>query len=99
MKKYILFIAILPAIFACNETKTPPDVKVISIIDSSPTIVDSAKTVKVYNSIGSGLTQEEMMDDSVFTDGSIPSSWEVAGITDVKAVSYTHLTLPTNREV
>ena len=84
MKKYILSIAILPAIFACNETKIPPDVTTIPITGSSPATVDSVKTVKIDNSIGSGLTLEEMKDDSVFSDGSKPTSWEVAGITDVK---------------
>ena len=87
MKKYILSIIILPAIFACNETKkTPPtDTDPVPVInDSTPAKVDSAKGVKPDNSMGIGLTQEEMTDDTVFSDGSKPTSWDVAGITDVK---------------
>jgi hypothetical protein len=85
MKKYILSIIIFPAIFACNETKTPAEVKAPPVIpDTVPHKADSAKTIKTDNSFGIGLTQEEMMDDTVFTDGSKPTSWEVAGITDVK---------------
>ncbi len=84
MKKYFLIIAMLPAVFACNGTKTPPDVHPLPVIDSSPKMMDSSVTIKVAKSLGSGLTLEEMKDDSVFIDGSVPTSWEDAGITDVK---------------
>ena len=88
MKKYILSIIAFPGIFACNETKSPPPPDTITIpatTDSSPVKLDSANTVNAgSNILGSGLTQEEMMDDSVFSDGRKPVPWEDAGITDVK---------------
>ena len=85
MKKYLLSISILLVLIACNEPSTPPDVSPAPIItDSQLPKIDTLKSLKSNNSIGSGLTLEEMKDDSVFVDGSIPTSWEVAGITDVK---------------
>ncbi|MEP7108172.1 MAG: hypothetical protein ABI760_09315 [Ferruginibacter sp.] len=84
MKKYILSIIILPILFACNDSKTPVSEKALPITDSSPVKADSIKTIKADISLGIGLTLEEMMDDSVFSDGSKPTTWEVAGITDVK---------------
>jgi len=84
MKKHLLSISILLVLIACNETTSPPGVIPASIIDTQLPKVDTLKPLISNNSIGSGLTLEEMKDDSVFTDGSIPTSWEVAGITDVK---------------
>ncbi|MBC7887058.1 MAG: hypothetical protein H7Z13_04165 [Ferruginibacter sp.] len=84
MKKYLLSIVFFPIVFGCHETKTPVDVKPLSIADSAPPIKDAMNTIKPGNNMGIGLTGEEMTDDSVFSDGSIPTSWEIAGITDSK---------------
>jgi len=83
MKKYILSIVVPVALFACNNTANPPATTSDPVIDSPAIKVDTPKIVKV-ESLGFGLTQEEMVDDTVFDDGSKPTSWEVAGITDVK---------------
>jgi hypothetical protein len=84
MKKYILSITILAALLACNETTTiqvsPPDPATDSALQKG----DTTKIVKPVKNIGFGLTQEEMADDTLFIDGSRPTSWELAGIKDVK---------------
>ncbi len=85
MKKYILFIAILFFLFGCNNTEVTPDPEPLPGTDTSKTEIDTVNTGKKDIGLGIGLTLEEMKDDSVFTDGSVPTSWEVAGITDVKA--------------
>ena len=84
MKKYLLSISILLGLIACNDSTTPGVVPASGILDSTLSKADTLKPIKSDISIGSGLTLEEMKDDSVFIDGSIPTSWEVAGITDVK---------------
>jgi hypothetical protein len=78
----ILFILILSA---CSESKkepVPPTAAIVS--DGIPLKKDSVLPVIGDSNIGFGLTQEELADDSVFADGSKPSSWQTAGITDVK---------------
>ena len=53
------------------------------------------------------IVNDEMLNDGVFFDGSSISGWKAIHESDMilkpdltrKAVSYTHLTLPTNREV
>jgi hypothetical protein len=84
MKKYILSFAILFAVVSCDETTTAPPDPPIVVIDSPAIKSDTSKVAAVEKTIGFGLTQEEMKDDTVFIDGSKPTSWEVAGITDVK---------------
>ena len=94
MKKYLLRIAILSLLFACNDNTAPGETSstdaIVPKIDSAPIAADTpaprndtGNTLK-DSSLGIGLTSEEMRDDSVFSDGSKPSSWENAGFTDVK---------------
>lgn len=82
MKKHFLSIPIL-FLIACNNPQTTSTTNAEIKPDSPLTLKDSPVMVKSY-SIGSGLTLEEMKDDSVFADGSVPTSWEIAGITDIK---------------
>ena len=82
MKNYILSIIILSSVVACNDTT---EEKSSLVLDSLATKIDSPKATVADRLAGFGLTQEESKDDSVFSDGSVPTSWEVAGITDVKA--------------
>ena len=81
-------MAVLYSIFSCNESNPPADVKPATTDSIAPVPdsikPDSNKPPKANTGLAIGLTQEEMMDDSVFIDGSKPTSWEVAGITDVK---------------
>ncbi|MCW3093497.1 MAG: hypothetical protein JWP81_4566 [Ferruginibacter sp.] len=84
MKKCILSIILFTTVTACNAPTTSPEVQLSSLPDSIPQKLDSLKPTTTDYSIGSGLTQEEMTDDTLFSDGSKPTSWEVAGISDVK---------------
>lgn len=83
--KNILFVAFVFAItlLSCNET--PQETAPATIIEMDTVVMpgDSAKTemMKV-----SELSANELKDDSVFKDGSKPTSWDVAGITDVKGL-------------
>jgi hypothetical protein len=84
MKNYILLFAMLSIFAACNNDKTSTDEKVVTNADSMPAKIDSPKALVPATNLGVGLTLEEMKDDSVFVDGSVPTSWEMAGIKDVK---------------
>ncbi len=84
MKHYILSFAILVSIVSCSETKTSPAENLFPNSNSSATKTDSPKSTTTNKLAGFGLTLEEMQDDSVFSDGSVPTSWEVAGVSDVK---------------
>lgn len=71
---------------ACNQTvkqNTSAGEEAVSGTDTSRTVKAAPATemMKV-----SDLSAEEMKDDSVFADGSKPTSWENAGITDVKGL-------------
>ncbi|MEO5892215.1 MAG: hypothetical protein ABIQ31_18350 [Ferruginibacter sp.] len=94
MKKILLPIVALSLLFACNNNTAPGETSATAAaapkIDSTPVLADTpaprndtGNTLK-DSILGTGLTQEEMTDDSVFSDGSKPSSWENAGFTDVK---------------
>lgn len=84
MKNYILSFIILSSVVSCNDTKTSPEENVVPISDSFASKTDSPKSSTPDKLAGFGLTLEEIQDDSVFSDGSVPTSWEVAGITNVK---------------
>ncbi len=84
MKKYFLFIALFSTLISCNDAKLDSAQPAPARIDSSTIAPVSAEPVKVDNNLGLGLTQEEIADDSIFSNGSIPTSWAIAGITDVK---------------
>jgi hypothetical protein len=73
--KHSIFCYILPILLvACNQNKNTPVER-----DITGAAIDS-------NLLGVPVTNVEMEDDSVFDDGSRPSSWEVAGITKVYAL-------------
>jgi len=84
MKKHFLSFTVLISLISCNSPENPSSQKILSAEDSTILIKDTISAARSYKGIGSGLTLEEMKDDSIFVDGSIPTSWEVAGITDVK---------------
>ncbi|MFT3824105.1 MAG: hypothetical protein QM731_09295 [Chitinophagaceae bacterium] len=82
MIKTALFAALLLVATACNDTADKQTDAVTDTIqktdesgagriDAIPPVTDSL-----------ALTPAEMEDDSVFTDGSIPGTWAVAGIDD-----------------
>jgi hypothetical protein len=86
MKKLLVQILFTFSLIACNESRDKTDPTPLAVIaETQPSEKDSAPPVKTDTGIGTGLTLEEMADDTVFADGSIPTSWENAGITDVKA--------------
>lgn len=84
MKNYILSFAILSSIIACNNSTATSEDILPPITDSSAAKMDSPVSSASDKLAGFGLTLEEMQDDSVFSDGSVPTSWEVAGIKDIK---------------
>jgi hypothetical protein len=85
MKKIILPFVLLIILFACNEIAKPVEPSPVMPVDSFPKKTDSAKVFNIDKGLGSGLTQEEMLDDSLFSDGSKPTSWQIAGIADAKS--------------
>ena len=84
MKKYFVLIAFVSiVIMACNQgRKDAAPVETIQT-DTAEKLTDTAKTELMQVS---ALSAEELKDDSVFADGSIPTSWAIAGITDVKGL-------------
>jgi len=88
MKNYILSFIILSSVVACNDAIPEVDEKSSPSSDSLAAKIDSPKTIAPDKLAGFGLTLEEMQDDSVFIDGSVPTSWEVAGVTDVKGFKF-----------
>ncbi len=83
MKNHLLSFIAIVLLYSCNNPSTNADSKLFPV-DSMGVTLSSPSPEKVVPTIGSGLTMEEMRDDSTFLDGSIPVSWENAGITDVK---------------
>jgi hypothetical protein len=73
--KHSIFCYILSLlVMACNQNNKTPVER-----DITGAAIDS-------NLLGVPVTNVEMEDDSVFDDGSRPTSWEVAGITKVYAL-------------
>jgi uncharacterized lipoprotein NlpE involved in copper resistance len=84
MKGYFILTALVcVAMVGCNEQKKEEAPVKIVEMEVLKTTVDSTKTELMQVS---ALSAEELKDDSIFTDGSKPSSWEAAGITDVKGL-------------
>lgn len=84
MKKYIfLIITVSIVLLACNQTSNEKRDETITITDTTKTskIAPATEIMKV-----SELSADELKDDSVFTDGSVPTKWDNAGITDVKGL-------------
>lgn len=84
MKNYILYFIILFYIVSCNDATSYKAEESSLVSDALAAQIDSPKIIAVDKLSGFGLTLEELQDDSVFGDGSVPTSWEVAGITDIK---------------
>lgn len=81
MKKYISLIFISAVIsVSCNQPSKETVAEKIAPIDITVMPVRS-ELMKV-----SALSPAELKDDSVFTDGSIPASWNIAGISNVKGL-------------
>lgn len=81
MKKYISLIFISAVIsVSCNQPSKETIAEKIAPIDITVMPVRS-ELMKV-----SALSPAELKDDSVFTDGSIPASWNIAGINNVKGL-------------
>ena len=84
MKKYFLFIITVAFVcLSCNQGLKQKTEDTATITDSSTSskIAPATEIMKV-----SELSAEELKDDSVFADGSIPTSWGNAGITDEKGL-------------
>ena len=84
MKLYLLFILLFSTLFSCKDVSVDSSQKLHPSTDSSVVQSISKEPVKVDNNLGLGLTQEEIVDDTLFIDGSKPTSWEIAGINDAK---------------
>lgn len=86
MRQLLLAIAIASiTLMACNEIdkdkeSTPGKIVEMEIV-KIPSDSSKAGRLKVTD-----LSAKELKDDSVFVDGSKPTSWEMAGITDVKGL-------------
>lgn len=83
MKNATLSFIFFVLLISCNNTESPA-VSTPTPVDSNPIVNDSSGTTKPVTVIGSGLTLEELSDDTIFSDGSKPTSWGIAGITNVK---------------
>ncbi|MEP6712654.1 MAG: hypothetical protein ABJA37_09575 [Ferruginibacter sp.] len=83
MKKHILSAAaLLIVVISCKQNKNN-----IAAVKADTTQTVSTSQVESKNETDiaiPSLSPQELKDDSVFTDGSIPTSWENAGITDEK---------------
>ncbi len=80
--KYLFAITAL-IILSCNPANEQ-DVPVADSIAELPA-GDTIKEIKPVADDHLALTPEELKDDSIFTDGSKPTSWAVSGIDDPAA--------------
>jgi len=85
MRRQFIFCSFVLLFIACNNSTSTEQKTVDSVVTVS---TDTIKTIDVEAHIADPfeLTAAEMKDDSVFADGSIPTSWENAGFTDAKSV-------------
>jgi len=74
MKKSFFFYILFILIASCNQNEKTSTDK-----NDTGSFIDS-------NTLGLPVTNPDMEDDSVFADGSKPSPWDVAGITNVFAL-------------
>ena len=83
MTRLLLFCAVV-LIMACNDAADKPATD--STTDSSNTTPANTDVQKRADTVVTtdpyALTADELKDDSVFADGSQPTSWSVAGIDD-----------------
>ena len=74
MKNSFFLYSIFVLIVSCNQNEETSTEK-----KDSGSVIDS-------NTLGIPVTNPDMEDDSVFADGSKPSSWDIAGIKNVFAL-------------
>lgn len=77
-----LFITIGFALLVCSCTSNATKDLETGIFTPPVIIPDESQHLSTVGVVSAA----ELRDDSVFADGSIPTSWENAGITDVKAL-------------
>lgn len=82
MKHYIFILAIV--LFSCNDTPSANKQQDSELNTQQASTVAPMENNTVAAIDGLTVTPFEMKDDSVFTDGSVPTTWENAGFTDVK---------------
>jgi hypothetical protein len=70
---------------ACNESNSTNAVETATSNDTAQIVETNANDANMIVAINE-VSETEMRDDSVFDDGSIPTTWEVAGIEDVKGL-------------
>jgi hypothetical protein len=70
---------------ACNESNSTNAVETATSNDTAQIVETNANDANMIVAINE-VSETEMRDDSVFNDGSIPTTWEVAGIEDVKGL-------------
>ncbi len=68
---------------SCNSNKNNADTG-YDMSKFEPPVIAKSDT-QALATVGV-LSVDELKDDSVFADGSIPTSWENAGVTDVQAL-------------
>lgn len=82
MKKILVGMVVAATVMiGCNESNSTT-AATASDTAHNASIPNDANMIVAINEV----SPEEMKDDSVFTDGSIPTSWENAGITDVRGL-------------
>lgn len=85
MRKQFTVFAIVLCFIACNNSTSTQEGTVDSVVAVS---ADTIKEIEIIKTPAdpTALTETEIKDDSVFSDGSIPASWANAGFTDAVAV-------------
>ena len=68
---YLLSFILIACLVSCHQSQSP-----LAKNDTRQLVTDTSVNQDLIAS------PEEMMDDSIFTDGSKPSSWSVTGIND-----------------
>ena len=74
--KYILSILFCVCLLSCHQNDGTTSDGTTSLEEKKPAITDTSIDKNMLAS------PEEMMDDSVFTDGSKPAAWSLTGIND-----------------
>jgi len=84
MKKIFFILASATCLaIGCNSNDSKDATAVVPSADTLATNTNTAADMIVAVN---DVSASEMKDDSVFADGSIPTTWENAGITDVKGL-------------
>jgi len=82
MKKYIIIVLVVSFFgMSCHQPK--PEMPPLTTIDTLKKAIISPKMEALQVS---GLSSDELKDDPVFADGSVPTSWQIAGVTNVKGL-------------